>query len=255
MYALVLQLVEPYTLLLLTLVVSHVVAYRASATRGRAFWVTTALLATMIIISMPWFAYFAMGSLEWRYPPNTLVPGREDVMVVLSGNFVQEDETCQKYRLGSETLDRCLEAANWYKQGSGCRVLVSGGKIVPNGECPAIAEVMREFLIQQGVAADDITVEDQSTTTAENAKFSARLLVENKNGKVFLVTTANHMPRSVACFRKAGISVIATPGRRNAAVLDLTIGSFIPSARAMSQTCQAAHEWTGYAWYWLTGRV
>ncbi len=255
MYAIVLQLIEPYTLLLLALLIGHLVAHRAAASRGRAFWIMLAIMATMIIVSMPLFGYFALGSLEWKYPPNTLVPGRDDVIVVLAGNFVQEDDTCRMNRLGSETLERCLEGAHWYKQAGKCGILVSGGKIAPQSECPALAEVMREFLIAQGVAADDITIEDQSTTTAENAKFSAPLLTAKKNAKVFLVTSAVHMPRSVDCFAKYGVAVVPIPCRRQAAHHDYEIRSFIPAARGISQTCQAAHEWTGYLWYWLSGRV
>jgi uncharacterized SAM-binding protein YcdF (DUF218 family) len=255
MYALVAQLLEPYTLLLLALLVSFIVAHRVSVTRGRAFWVSLAILVTLVVVSMPLFGYISLGSLEWRYKPNTVVPSREDVIVVLSGNFVQEDETCQKNRLGSETLERCLEAVHWYKQADGCRLLVSGGNIVPQSDCPALAEVMREFLLQQGVAAEDITMEDRSTTTAENAKFCAPLLAENRKAKVFLVTTAFHMPRSVDCFAKNGVTVLPIPCRRQAAHHEYGIRSFVPAVRGISQTCQAAHEWTGYVWYWLSGRL
>ena len=58
-----------------------------------------------------------------------------------------------------------------------------------------------------GVARERIVVEDRSTTTYENARFSADLLRPQPGQRWILVTSASHMPRAMATFRSAGFDV------------------------------------------------
>lgn len=67
----------------------------------------------------------------------------------------------------------------------------------------------KELLNQQGDAAARVTeiwqrieVEDQATSTIENARESAKFLREKKIDKVILVTSDYHMPRALAIFRR-----------------------------------------------------
>src|SRR5207302_1379541 len=83
---------------------------------------------------------------------------------------------------------RRRRAAEMYRQGPPCPVLVSGGKVDPDSPEPPCARVMREFLLHQGVAASDLIEEDASRSTYENAVESARLLGARGLRKVLLVT-------------------------------------------------------------------
>ena len=70
-----------------------------------------------------------------------------------------------------------------------------------------------------------------------------------------LVTSAYHMPRSMALFRRAGFSVVAFPvdyrtfGDRR----DWRIAHDVP--RNLRLFDLAVHEWAGLAGYRLTGKI
>ena len=73
------------------------------------------------------------------------------------------------------------------------------------------ATYARQLLIDMGIPAERMIFEDQSRTTAENARFT-RDIVHPKPGETWaLVTSAFHMPRSVGVFRKAGWPVLPWP--------------------------------------------
>jgi len=78
----------------------------------------------------------------------------------------------------------------------------------------------KELLNQQGDAAAGATqlwermeVEDQATSTIENAQESAKVLREKNIQKVILVTSDYHMPRALAIFRRVypAVSYFAYP--------------------------------------------
>jgi len=74
--------------------------------------------------------------------------------------------------------------------------------VVSGGEGPGI----RNFLVAEGVPAQDIVAEWRSLTTRENAIETARL-VANIPGRKVLLTSDFHMYRAIHVFRKAGIDV------------------------------------------------
>jgi uncharacterized SAM-binding protein YcdF (DUF218 family) len=96
--------------------------------------------------------------------------------------------------LGGETPRRSAKAADLYKAGLAPRIFVSGG-----GD----ATIIRRYLIQEGVPADRILIEDRSTTTWENALFIAPVLRNHNVRRVLLVTSWFHTRRAVATFRRA----------------------------------------------------
>jgi len=54
-------------------------------------------------------------------------------------------------------------------------------------------------------------LENDSENTAENAFYSAEILREKNIKTIILVTSAMHMPRSVALFEAQGLNVIPAP--------------------------------------------
>ncbi len=85
----------------------------------------------------------------------------------------------------------------------------------------------KELLNQQGDAAagatqlwERIEVEDQATSTIENAQETAKILREKKIQKVILVTSDYHMPRALAIFRRVYPSVSYFPYAVSSVSLD-----------------------------------
>jgi uncharacterized SAM-binding protein YcdF (DUF218 family) len=103
-------------------------------------------------------------------------PVKADVIVVLGGGSHERPE----------------RAAELFKEHAAPRIIISG-----LGDC----EINRRRLIAAGVPANAIELETQSRTTRENAQFTVKLLREQKQRRVILVTSWYHSRRALACFR------------------------------------------------------
>jgi len=257
MYALLSQLLEPYTLLVVGLAIATACAWRRQRPPSRALRVGVLLLGVLVIVSMPVAGHLALGSLEWSYPATSEVPAAADTIVVLGGGLVVDDDAGTRVRLSDSTLQRCVAAWRLYRRGPGCRMILSGGKVDWSIPGPTLAVAMRDFLLEAAVRPDDLVLEDKSSTTYENALNSKAILEAEGGGnrRVWLVTEAAHMRRSEGCFRALGIEVVPVPCDHHATRAELSIRFFIPAARGISQVGQAAHEWLGWVWYRLRGRV
>lgn len=108
--------------------------------------------------------------------------------------------------------ERVTHAAQLWHRGWAPRVVVCGG-ITGVAICSE-AEAMAMALVGQGVPVTAISVESDSLTTAENARYSAALLriLAGQQGKpsghpltVWLVTQPFHSRRARWCFRRAGL--------------------------------------------------
>jgi uncharacterized SAM-binding protein YcdF (DUF218 family) len=165
------------------------------------------------------------------------------------------DEVWDRAELADDTRLRCLYAAQLYRQGPACPVLVSGGKVDPDELGPAYAQVMAEFLQTQGVAAVDIIREDKSRTTYENAVQSAHELKQRGLGKIMLVVDAVDMLRAAGCFRKQGFEVTAAACHYRAKPFRFSLLSLVPNAGAVRNNERVWHEWAGAVWYWCWGRI
>jgi uncharacterized SAM-binding protein YcdF (DUF218 family) len=268
MYKLITILLEPYTLLLLSLLGWLLWAWNQNRPRRQVLAVAVGLVGLLCLLSLPAVGHLAEGSLEWSYPPVSEVPARADTIVVLSANAQVVNPAGTKLRIGDETLVRCLHAFQLYDQAGGCRVIVSGGKLDPSRPGMAVAEAMRDFLVTLGVRPVDLILEDKSTTTFENARNTTELLrgepllhaekkvLQDPSGpRVFLVTTASHMRRAQRCFARQGTEVIPAPCNHQAVRLELSPASFVPSVSGIHRVQRALHEWLGLAWYWLCRRI
>lgn len=112
----------------------------------------------------------------------------KDVLIVL-GCAVRGDKV-------SLTLKYRLDAALEYLSHSpDTHVIVSGGK--GDGENLSEAQAMKDYLVSHGVDPDRITMEDKSTSTWENFKFSREIIDRRfPDASAAFVTTAFHVYRS-----------------------------------------------------------
>lgn len=81
---------------------------------------------------------------------------------------------------------RLKAGVNYLQKYPGTQVVVSGGQ--GRGEDITEAEAMYKYLVSKGIAEDRILVEDRSTSTMENFKYS-KGLIEKKSGKSVLDVT------------------------------------------------------------------
>src|SRR5262249_44699337 len=174
--------------------------------------------------------------------------------VVLGGAVRGPDEFRVRPELNDSAMHRCRHAAQLYREGRRCPVVVSGGRMSSDPSDPTVAAVMRDFLIELGVKAADLIEEDDSQTTYENAIECCRLLGRKGISKIVLVTDARHMYRAVACFRAQGMEVVPSGCYHR----ELSVGSFpydfLPNAKAAASSQDALHEWIGVLWYRVRGK-
>lgn len=102
-------------------------------------------------------------------------------------------------------LARCEAAADYLLAHPDAIVIASGG--VTKGAKVSEAEVIRDTLVERGVDADRVLLEDRSTNTSENLALSATLLADRGlGGRVVIVTDGFHQYRAAYFARKNGLT-------------------------------------------------
>ncbi|MBE3638284.1 YdcF family protein [Mangrovicoccus algicola] len=102
-------------------------------------------------------------------------------------------------------IARGADLARQYPQAA---VIGSGGL---GRDAPAEAHVIRRDLVAAGIDPARILCEDRSTSTLENALFTARLMRAHGLDRVLVVTDSYHCPRAVLSFRRFGMAARARP--------------------------------------------
>ena len=108
------------------------------------------------------------------------------------------------------------------------------------------ASSMQHYLQEHYALVNEISVENRSMDTDENARYTAQKLAELRFNRVILVTQASHMWRSVALFNKYGIECMEYPAWDLYSTKPLWWQNFIPEQSAVIQTKKLIHELIGY---------
>lgn len=225
-----------------------------------------AVIVSAIIIllfgSNRWIAIMLARSLEWQYLPQGEIPPA-DCIVVLGGSTDPAEPPRPTIELNG-AIDRVFYAALLYHQGKAPVILSSGGIIswLDTGSSTP-ADDMAIILTQLGVPEEAILKQNRSQNTYEDALYSAAILKEKGFKRVILVTSAMHMPRSVALFRKQGIEVIPAPAdfavtetswnQLTHADLPGLVVSLLPNVSNLNLTTNALKEYIGILAYHLRG--
>jgi len=138
-----------------------------------------------------WWANYLAG--PWNDPVG-------DVLVVPGADAI--DDT-----IGFSSYLRSVYAVLVWKQGGFRTIVVCGGGSAGQ---PVIAELMRDFIVSQGVPMAAVRVETESHSTHENA-LDSKALLDQLTGKKVLLTSDYHMFRAYRAFRKVGIDVQPRP--------------------------------------------
>src|SRR5699024_3648249 len=96
--------------------------------------------------------------------------------------------------------------------------------IVPSGATldgsSSETRMMSRRLEDRDISKDAILIEDQAHNTYENGVYTVELMKEHGFDSVLVVTSAVHMPRSMAVFEKLGVKAIAAPVPRQITIPD-----------------------------------
>jgi uncharacterized SAM-binding protein YcdF (DUF218 family) len=117
----------------------------------------------------------------------------------------------------------------------------------------ADAEVMSALAVELGVPREAIVADAVSPDTESQARVMRELL---KGERCVLVTSAAHMRRALALFRKAGADAVPAPtDYLSQASPGFVPSDFFPRPGRIKGADVAVHEYLGLAWGWITGRL
>jgi uncharacterized SAM-binding protein YcdF (DUF218 family) len=171
-----------------------------------------------------------------------------DAIVVLGAGF--RDRGPPRPVLSASGMERLLEGLRLARAYPGATLVFSGGKLTPEGE--NAGAVMASWAVVAGVKPRRVVAEERAATTRGNAVEVAALAKERGWTRLVVVTSAYHMPRSLAAFRRVGLDARPAPCDFTRAG-DAWPGWLLPSRRALTDTHLFLHEVVGRIWYRLRG--
>lgn len=239
-------------LIVLGLLGAAIAVFRGGRAGGKLIVASLILLA---IFGLSPLANALILPLEQRFPPWDETRGPPTGMIVLGGAF---DTVVSQTRADlplNEAAERMTVSAALARKYPQARIIFTGGtgSLVYGG--PTEGELARRFYASLGVAADRITIEDESRDTAENAIFTKPLADPKPGERWLLVTSAYHMPRSVGVFRRIGFMVEPYPvDYRTRGVEDLA-RPFPSLGEGLRRGDAATREWIGLLMYRVAGRT
>lgn len=236
-------------------------------TLNPGFWIFCLLLASLyfkqhqkkwLIATTLVFIFFSNGFILnlfirfYESKPTQVSENSYDFAIILGG-YSSYNFEYQHVEFGGAT-DRLMTPLQMYFNGKVKKLILSGGSGELLNQTYSEQEKVADFLQNIGIPHEDILVEHHSRNTHENAVFTQQLITEKnlQHHSFLLVTSAMHMPRSLACFQKAGLNPIPLPvdfasvSIKEKASLDYIL---IPDMAALLGWQYVLHEWVGYIIY------
>jgi uncharacterized SAM-binding protein YcdF (DUF218 family) len=216
-------------------------------------WLVIVAVAEMWIFSLRIVSEPLLWGLEHQYPraPELAAPPR--AIVLLTG--ITRLPRHGGYDL-TEAGDRLVETIRLAHQYPDAKVVVSGTFIDDDGSNYSEAATLAGIIEDTGISADRLLVDDVSRNTAENARESKRVMseahVDDAEGTLVLVTSAMHMPRAAACFRKAGMEIVPWPVDYRSRGIGIARAIF-PGIDDMALSYEALREYVGLLAYKISG--
>lgn len=198
------------------------------------------------LVSTPIVAQKLIDGLQNKYPPllpNQLKMDKNAAIVVLEAGLTYAPEY-EKPIVTEATLSRIRYAAFLYRK-TEAPILVSGNDPSSSiNQADFMADALKEYF-----NVPTKWKEDRGYNTALEGIYSAEILKKAGIEKIYLVTSAYHMPRSMYSFKNRGFEVIPSPTGRWTIDSFGTFSSFLPSLEAMEMSFTALHEYVGLVWY------
>ncbi|BFU94433.1 MAG: conserved protein of unknown function [Nitrospira sp.] len=232
------------------------------STTARLRWVRVgacASLFVLLLISSPLLSSQFIGMLEAVYPiPEAPTLRPYDAIVVLGGGVLDRGTLRPSVELSSSSRERTACGVDLYLRGYAPKLVITGGDASIFGSGPIEAVEMKRWAHRLGVPEDDIVIDGTARNTYENATATRRLLQEKS---VLLVSSASHLPRAAALFRKQGFQVMPVPcgyfarNQPGDIVSDLNMLQLLPADLAILRTREAVVETAGAFLHRLMGQL
>lgn len=187
-----------------------------------------------------------MAELENRYPrPKLAAPPA--LAIVLGGGISTGISARRGTYVFTSAADRYIEALRLARLYPEMKILVTGGDNSLSGNIHGEAAPAARFFADHGIAAERLIYEPIARNTAENASLTAALMESQglKDASCIVITSAYHMPRSMALFGRERMKVMPWPADyRTDGNIRLGFSFDKPMINAMMLST-ALREWVG----------
>ncbi|MBC8041135.1 MAG: YdcF family protein, partial [Opitutaceae bacterium] len=183
-------------------------------------------------------------------PPADLARCR--YIVVLGGGHTPVSAWSANNQLSTSALSRIVEGVRIARALPDAKLIVTGPSD-PQKLGPSHAHIYAEVAVSLGIPRERIIeVSDPRDTEQEAVAMHAI----TQGAPVALVTSAWHMPRSVALCRRAGFEPVACPSDFSARPPELRFTDFLSwNLGGLERSTKAIYERIGTAWSSLRGKV
>ncbi len=183
--------------------------------------------------------------LEDTYRPLLHPRNMEDVqwIVVLGGGHISDRRLPVTSQISDLSLFRLIEGIRLHRELPRTKLILSGGKVFdPVSEAKGMAEVA----LALGVRKENLVLEEVSKDTSDQARFMLGMI---KQERFILVTSAAHMPRAMALFKKLGLYPIPAPTDYQVKEGQGTPPKrFYPTADGLLKSQRAFYEYSALIW-------
>ena len=244
-----------------------------SAVTQPVFWLSLWWLLALVLLlrfrrlatSMLWGGMLVFGLLGFSAVPDALLRSLESQYK--APNLMQSEPYAGVIVLGGATgspsvykahgqvplgdaAERMTLPVGLMRKFPNFELIFSGGegRLLPTGTTEA--ELAKMFYEEQGADMKRVTLESKARNTRENARQVAALLGDRCKQPWLLVTSAWHMPRSMAEFEATGCNVTAYPVDFNTA--EESSWTDYSMAGSLGAWQKALHEYLGMFVYRVT---
>ena len=223
------SMIMPLSLGLILALIGLILLYKDNFKKAKIF--LTIAFVWIAIVSYTPFSNFLLTPLENSH--NKLINIPADVKYILL--------------LGGDQPNRGWEALRLYHSIKNSKIITSGYE--GHGKIPEAVKTAK-ILMELGIPKKDIIVHSKPKDTKEEAVKIKELLGKRP---FILITSAYHMPRALALFKKEGLNPIVAP--TNFLIKSSNKFLSIPNGNSLKKTEAAWHEYLGLLWSKLRGQI
>ena len=248
-------LANPLNLALILLCLSVLLLW--SRWRRLGLWSVSLVAASLLALAILPLGEWLLSPLNNQFASFESSNSKIDGIILLSGGAVALKTSRQLgHAVPGKAADRLVEFMSLAKAHPNAKLLICGGNVESGADVgekrQTEALLIAKYLINRGLSATRILVEDRSLDTFENAVLGHQLARPRADQRWLLVTSAWHMSRALASFQAQDWPVIAAPsgvGGKMAFRLRLNLKAGLKSLDI------AIHEYIGLLAYRLNGRI
>jgi uncharacterized SAM-binding protein YcdF (DUF218 family) len=242
--------IEPLTLLILLVIKCFFVLQNQ---RKLTFYLRI-LFFYILFISNPGLVNLALK--YWEIKPTENLKKNQYKSAIVLGGLSSYDFGIDRI-IFNQNADRLLQALPLIHSENVEKIILSGGSGFVKDPAQRESVFLKSYLIKIGYPNTQIYIDSNSRNTHENAKFTKLILQQNRiiEHEHVLVTSASHMRRALACFKKNEIHVVPFSTNQGYNSKMETSEMLTPSIKAIQYWGVLLHEIVGYLTYKLANYI